>query len=300
VPVFDGERIVAVAGVGNKQGAYDESDVRQLSLLMESMWMLIHRHRVQAELREHRDELERLVEVRTAELAREAAERQRAYDELRIEQERLKGLLALQERERRLFAYEIHDGLSQHLVGALMELQSLQEQLPQQPDAVRQAFDHTQRLVGKGLDETRQVISGLRPFSLDEFGVESAINELILRGQTHRKPVVTFTSNLSGDRLEAMLENAVFRIVQECITNARRHSQSEEMNVALVDDGDWIQIVAEDWGIGFDVGRIPPGTFGLEGIRERAKLLGGSVKIDSQPGDGTRVVVRLPTTANLA
>ena len=294
VPVFQGTRIVAVAGVGNKPADYNDADVRHLTLLMEGMWLLIDRQRAHEELRRHRDELELLVNERTEQLALEVEQRQHAYEALRVEQERLKELLAQHERDRRLVSYEIHDGLAQHLAGAIMEFQSL-ESLPADAAAESRAvIAACRRRLVDALKEARSLISTLRPMSLDEFGVESAINELILRCQADGGPTVEFISALSGRRLGPTLEIAVFRIVQECIANAQKHSGSQRLSVELTEDGDWLCLAVHDWGVGFDPTSVEGDHFGLEGIRERARLLDGQATVDSRPGHGTHITVRLP------
>jgi signal transduction histidine kinase len=102
--------------------------------------------------------------------------------------------------------------------------------------------------------------------------------------------------SLSGklDDLAAPLEHAVFRIVQECLTNARRHSECDTVRIRLMRQADRLRIEVEDDGIGFDPLQVPPGRFGLRGIQKRAELLRGHVEIDSIPDQGTRIAVSLP------
>ena len=90
------------------------------------------------------------------------------------------------------------------------------------------------------------------------------------------------------------MENAVYRIAQEALTNACRHSKSKKIKVELVQNGDQLRIVVQDQGVGFKLEDVEEGQFGLAGIRERARLLGGKATIDSKPGKGTRIAVELP------
>jgi len=94
--------------------------------------------------------------------------------------------------------------------------------------------------------------------------------------------------------LDPMLENSVFRIVQECIANACRHSKSKKVKVELTQEDDQLRIEVHDWGVGFDVKRVKEGHFGLEGIHERARFFGGHAVIKSAPRKGTDVIVELP------
>jgi signal transduction histidine kinase len=86
----------------------------------------------------------------------------------------------------------------------------------------------------------------------------------------------------------------VFRIVQEAVTNVRRHSGSERAEVRLNQVADRLEIVVQDWGAGFDPAQVEKDRLGLKGIRQRVRLLGGRAEVDSRPGKGTRLVVELP------
>jgi two-component system, NarL family, sensor histidine kinase NreB len=91
-----------------------------------------------------------------------------------------------------------------------------------------------------------------------------------------------------------VLENAIYRICQEALANACRHSQSDRVRVSLLERQGGIRIEVRDWGIGFETKATPKNRYGLEGIRQRAKLLGGKCSIRSKPEQGTRIVVELP------
>jgi signal transduction histidine kinase len=150
------------------------------------------------------------------------------------------------------------------------------------------------RLLEQGHDETRRLISGLRPPVLDESGVVEAIAHLV-HDQTRQKgPQIDYHSMVEFDRLVPALENAVYRICQEAITNAAQHSRAEKVRVSLVQLRNRLRIEVRDWGVGFDAKTAATGRFGLEGIRQRARLLGGKCNIRSRPGQGTRVIVELP------
>ena len=95
-------------------------------------------------------------------------------------------------------------------------------------------------------------------------------------------------------RLEPTLENSLFRIAQEAMTNACRHSKSEKVRVKLTQKGDDVTLEVRDWGIGFDQDTVQENRFGLEGIRERSRILGGKLSIKSKPGEGTVVRVKFP------
>jgi signal transduction histidine kinase len=223
-----------------------------------------------------------------------AIARLRAEEKLREEQQLLRQVLDLQERERRLIAYEIHDGLAQQLTGGLMQLQALRHLSDRQGERAERDLDALQHILSDGLVEARRLIAGLRPMILDELGVVAAIDHLIHETQERDSLEVEFVHEEDLRRLVPPLETAVFRVVQEALNNARRHSQSESVLVQLTVRGDRVRVAVEDWGVGFEPSRVQENRFGLRGIRERARLLGGRVHIDSAPGLGTCVVVDFP------
>ena len=234
-----------------------------------------------ARLRALHESLEERVRQRTAELARE--------------QETLRHLLRSSDHERQLIAYEIHDGLAQTLAGAAMQFDTYQRLKEQTPDEAGRAYEAGVEYVRQSLTEARRLISGLRPPILDELGVVPAIAHLVHDTEAKpQSPEIMFQSEVAPDRLAPVLENAIYRIVQEGLGNAVKHSKSAKVRVELAQQGDRIRIEIQDWGIGFDSQQVPEGCFGLKGIQERARLLGGSAKIDSAPGEGTRITVDVP------
>ena len=122
----------------------------------------------------------------------------------------------------------------------------------------------------------------------------AAIEDLVSDARRQSGLDIEFSANVQFDRLDPPLENTLFRIVQESLTNARRYSQSDRIRIELAQEKDDLRLEIRDWGIGFDPKQVETRCFGLEGIRERAALWGGHAQIDTQPGEGTRVVVTLP------
>jgi len=217
-----------------------------------------------------------------------------AAEAVKKEQRLLRKLLELHERERRLISYEIHDGFAQQLTGALYRLQAFRETLQRSPAEAWKGFDSAAHLLARAIDEARRLISGLRPPVLDELGIVDAVEYLIYEHRKEGGAEIEFEHNLSRRHLPPSLENAVFRIIQESLQNACRHSRSDKIRVALTQRDDQIQIEVRDWGIGFDSDAVGEDRFGLQGIRERVRLLGGRMTIESAPTDGTRLSVKLP------
>jgi len=220
--------------------------------------------------------------------------RKEAEERIRREQKALRQLLEAQERERALISYEIHDGLAQLLTSAAMQLDVSQRTHGENPAVSAEAFRAGKDLVGRALAETRRLIRGLRSPVLEELGVVAAIQHLIDEGASQAGPTVEFHNDVQFDRLDPALENALFRIAQEGLTNARRYSQSDVIRVELVERGGQIVLTVRDEGVGVDLEQVGAESFGLRGIRERARVLGGHATIESQPGRGTTVRAELP------
>jgi len=227
-------------------------------------------------------------------LSVDITEQKQAEEALRKERENLRQMLEMQDRDRKLIAYEIHDGLAQQLAGANIQLQVFEQLKDRNAQRAAKSFQQGIELLNQGIAEVRRLIGGLRPLILDDSGVAAAIQHLAHDCRAEGDPQIEFVNRAAFDRLEPTLENAIFRIVQESLTNARRHSQSDKVRIELAEQNDRIRIEVRDWGTGFDPENIREKSFGLGGIRERARLLGGRADVHSAPGEGTSIVVELP------
>ncbi len=154
-------------------------------------------------------------------------------------------------------------------------------------------FKKPNRLVQKAVEEARQLIGGLRPQILEEMGVVSAISYLI-DNLPRNKIAIDFDAKVQTTRFEPLLEAAIYRIVQQAINNIQRHSRASRAKIGLTQQGNWIHVEIQDWGIGFDPSSVSEDRFGLQGIRERARLMRGRAVIESAPGKGTHINVDLP------
>lgn len=258
------------------------------------------RKHAEEELRRVLDELERRVAERTSSLTtankrllQEASEREAAESALRDEQILLRRLLYRQEADRKLIAYELHDGPVQYVTAALMHLEAARRALGDVSDQARETFDIGLGLLRNTIQEARRMINGLQPMMLDESGLAPAIECLI--HEYFDPQVVQFEHQMRSERLTPLLEGILFRICQEALTNATKYSQAKKIRVRLTQENAWVRLEIVDQGIGFDMEQATTAnSFGLRGIRERARLLGGHALIDSAPGRGTRIVVELP------
>lgn len=203
----------------------------------------------------------------------------------------LQRLLEIQERERQLISYEIHDGIAQYLAGAMMHFQAWEAALGDHAGAAE--LHEGMRLLRAAADESRRLIGGLRPPALDELGIVEAIESLVADARIE-VPAIDFRHDLPGGRLPPGLETTIFRIVQESLTNIRKHAAARSASVTVARSGDLVAIRVADDGQGFAPEAVPADRFGLEGIRQRTRLFGGTCRIESAPGRGTTVEVTLP------
>jgi PAS domain S-box-containing protein len=226
-------------------------------------------------------------------IATDISDRKLAEQRVQSERRLLRRLLDLQERERQLVSYEIHDGLVQYLTAGLMHLEAFANS-NQAHDSISQLeYTTGAKLIRDGLAEARRLISGLRPPILDEQGVVAALEYLVNEAR-QAIPEILFVNHATFARLAAPLEVALFRITQEALTNIRKHSGAKSARVELLQHGDRVRLVIRDFGCGFDPQTVHEERFGLQGIRQRARLLGTAATIDSAPGKGTTVVVDFP------
>jgi PAS domain S-box-containing protein len=225
---------------------------------------------------------------------RDVTERRQAEADLRREKETLRLLLLASDHERRVIAYEIHDTVAQQLAGAGLHLEGYRQAREKDPERAAEAFDAGMQALRACQADVRRLIAGVRALSLDQAGVEVAIRQLIRALQRESGPVVEFQCDVQFNRLESVQENAIYRIAQEGLRNVCKHSRSPRARVELVQAGDRVRIVVQDWGQGFDPADIGGYHFGLDAIRERARLLNGHAEIQSQPGQGTCVTVDMP------
>ncbi|MBL9123325.1 MAG: PAS domain S-box protein [Planctomycetaceae bacterium] len=232
-------------------------------------------------------------------LAEDITERKKAREELLAERSFLRQLLAAHERDQKLTAHEIHDGLLQDLIAALLQLENLAEQGLAGRDDQRAQLELALRLLREAVGEGRRLISGLRPLAIDQQGIVAGIQHLVDAQRARQRATIRFQHDVHFERLDPFVEGMIFRLVQEALNNAARHSAATEVEIGLTDDRHTLVLVVRDNGIGFDTGSQLAQGWGLEGLRKRAQLLGGQAEVMSAPQQGTTVRIELPLAADL-
>jgi signal transduction histidine kinase len=212
-------------------------------------------------------------------------------------QDALRQLLLAQEEERRRVAYELHDGLAQVAAATHLSLQTFASQYRPRAQQTRQQLEKSVDLARRVVREARQVIAGLRPTTLDDFGLERALR-LHMHDLESDGLTVEYEAQLGPDRLPGPIETVLYRIAQEALTNVRKHADTPRATVTLCRHNGRVELEVVDQGGGFTVAPAvedrPGHHIGLVSMRERAALVGGTCVIESEPGLGTRVVVAIP------
>lgn len=228
-------------------------------------------------------------------LTHDLSERRRAAE---VRTRLLERVIAAQEEEQRRLARELHDETGQSLTSLSVGLRALEE--ASSLAAARARATELRRIATRALDEVRRLAWGLRPRALDELGLVAALEHHAAEyGQSRGLAVDVRARGLESGRVPVPVETALYRIVQEALTNAAKHAQAKTVSIVIQRQPAWVQAIVTDDGCGFDADaalRAPDGWthLGLHGMRERAALVGGSVTIESTPGEGTAVYARIP------
>jgi signal transduction histidine kinase len=197
----------------------------------------------------------------------------------------------LQEKQKQFMCHEFHDGLIQYAVGSLMLLEGCQNNFP--ATELTPTIDTVISNLRKGVEDGRRVIRGIRPAVLDDSGLEAAIVDLVEQYSTFGVHVTSHCDPEIG-RLPNSVQTMVYRVVQEALNNAVKHSGTDVVRIDLKKNNGDLELEVQDFGCGFDVEAMRKKGFGLLSIRERVRLLGGDCVIHSELNTGTRISVRLP------
>ena len=211
-----------------------------------------------------------------------------------FEAERRSQRMAAAEQERRRWARELHDATLQGLAALHVSLAAAQRDGAR--ESIDEAVDRAVAQLQSDIANLRALITDLRPAALDRLGVHAAIEVLAAHARTNGVTVdlrIGASDRDDGDRLHDEIETAIYRLVQEALTNAVKHGRADRVIVELVEDAATVSLTVNDNGPGFDP-RDDTDGFGLIGMHERVELLAGTLRIDSAPGHGTTITASLP------
>ena len=255
--------------------------------------------RIEAEqaLQKAKEELEDKVKERTAELILLLEDLERSRDDLR---KLASELVLTEERERKKISVTLHDEVAQTLAAARMRIDLLRSR-PGDED-FRRAIDEAQQLLVQAIRETRSLMTDISNPVLYDMGLQVAVQSLT--EEVKARNGISFSSSFNGSlkTLGQDMEVMIFQLVKELVQNIVKHSGAGTAIIRIVEEKDDIIVVVADDGLGFDVGNLGAvgldGGFGLFSIRERVKSYGGKIRIESEPGKGSKVTVMLPKKAS--
>ncbi|MFO0575677.1 MAG: PAS domain S-box protein [Polyangia bacterium] len=264
----------------------------------ERTWAAVERTRAEEALRRAHAELEMRVAERTSELsravqqlwteaeAREAAERARNHLRRKLE--------TAHEDERRRVARDLHDQTGQLLAELALAVRSVAAAEPL-PPAAAQRLVELQRVADELGRQVHGLAVRLRPTALDDVGLDAALRQLTTDWSARARVAVDLeVVGLAAERPPSEIETAIYRVVQESLTNIAKHAAASRVSVVVVQKDAAVTVVVEDDGRGFDPEQQAPGRLGLVGMRERVALLGGELAVESSERRGTTIAVRLP------
>jgi signal transduction histidine kinase len=272
VPLQAEGTVEGVLSLNNRQGPgpFNEEDLRLLTALGNHVTLAI----------------------RNASLYEQTTRQRRTMERL------LSKLVWAQEEERKKVSLEIHDGPAQTLYAALFRLQTYQALLGSDPEHAAQELDGAVGSIRDTLQEIRRLIFDLRPMSLDEIGLVPALRQYAEKLSSRHAIRIEVKTRGPERRFAVSLETALYRIVQEALTNTWKHARATKASVTVTFDARRCNIQIADDGVGFDLAAVGANGqgehLGIVGIRERAEMIGGSLRIASAPGAGTTVIVSVP------
>lgn len=197
------------------------------------------------------------------------------------------------EGERRRIARELHDSVSQQLFAAMMMMSAINEQSGDIPSKYQKQLQLIQDILNESQSEMRALLLHLRPVKLEGKTLKEGI-ELLL-GELKTKTTIRMIWNIQDIHLDQTIEDHLFRIIQELLSNTLRHAKASMLEVYVSENEQSVLLKVVDDGIGFDTNQEHPGNYGLRNIQERIFSMGGSVRILSFPNKGTSIEVTVPT-----
>jgi signal transduction histidine kinase len=267
-PIIVADRIVAVAGVGNKEAPYQPSDERQMTLLVRGVWEIVMRKQREEEILLYQRQLHTLMDK----------------------------LSRLEDQERKRIADELHDTVGQNLAIAKLKLSLLREG---GGEAARGEFDEIAGLIDRTIQFSRSLTGELSPPLLYEFGLEAAAKWLAEQTQAkHGLPVGVLPCGALPP-LAREMRVLLYKVLRELLFNVVKHANATQASVRLAVEGETFHLEVSDDGVGFDRGAprrdpVSLSGFGLFSIRERLRSWNGVLEIGAAEGGGSRVCVRVP------
>ncbi|WP_438999078.1 sensor histidine kinase [Variovorax beijingensis] len=202
----------------------------------------------------------------------------------------------VREEERTRLARELHDELGSILTAAKLELACVKMKLGDVDKDIEQHFQHLNATLNAGLDFKSRIVGSLSPSSLGAASLGASLDHLAREFTLSTGIPVTVVHQ--GVVLPESTQLAIYRMVQESLTNVGRYAHADKVRVSLLEGGRNVVVVVADKGRGFDPARYQPGKHGIAGMRQRVEECGGQLRVTSTPGKGTRICAVIPRSAD--
>ncbi|EGD50947.1 DegS sensor signal transduction histidine kinase [Thermoanaerobacter ethanolicus JW 200] len=282
--------------------AYEEAKEAQIELAL--------KRREEKELIEKRNELERKlldtkaiiekaeklasqINIALNYLNSDLKEMNMRFEQLKDKQALSVKIIEAQEEERKRIAREIHDGPAQAMANVLLKSELCERLITKDVEQAKVELKNLKDIVQQSLKEVRKIIYDLRPSALDDLGLIPALSRYIKNFSEETGIAVDFTVLSDYKRLSPEIEITCFRVIQEALTNIKKHSRAKNASVKFEFGMRFISIIIKDDGIGFDKENIGQG-YGLMGMKERVEILNGKFEISSFKNKGTQIYISIP------
>jgi signal transduction histidine kinase len=234
------------------------------------------------------------------------AEKARLFESINEQRDQLRALTGrladTREGERKALARELHDQVGQNLTALNLNLNIIRAQLPDvtstTTDPIQTLLDDSLVLLEQTTERVQNVMANLRPPVLDDYGLVEALRWYGAQLAARVRFTITVVGKEPVPRLTSSVENALFRITQEALTNVTKHAQARQVTVMVETDNGTVRLIVTDDGLGFDSASRANSTrrrsWGLITMAERTEAIGGRFRIESGSGQGTKVIVEVP------
>ncbi len=245
-------------------------------------------------------EVERLLAAERERLQKEVASTANELVRTQSELRALAGsLFTSQEEERRRVARELHDDICQKLAALEIDVQQVEGRIARHSGEAEQDLQNVRNAIGTLANDVRQISHALHPSIIDDLGVAAALRSLVDDFREREHMIVTFTVQHLPQDIPAQVATGLYRIAQEALRNVAKHAGQTHVKVTLRGDDTRVRLQVNDSGAGFDRGAHGSGL-GLISMEERARMMEGTLTVESKPGEGTRVTVDVPLPAAAA
>lgn len=209
----------------------------------------------------------------------------------------LNTIIQTEEKERKRFAKDLHDGLGPLLSSVKMSVSSLAQM--KQDQASREIIENTELVINEAIKSIKEISDNLSPHVLSNFGLVRALSNFINKINIAKTLRINLITNLKDERFDANVEVVLYRVICELINNTIKHAQAKKINISLSQEGEYIQILYKDDGKGFDVSKIVEhqgsSGMGFSNIYSRINSLKGEINIESENKKGTQVTIKVLT-----